>query len=98
TTVISLEAPKNYHLGDPIYAYGVFSSASKVLTWSEYNDSLAIKFLNALNHLGELRKETAWLLYNVHNEGPGTNCPEPPFTILKHFRAALKGTEEQAQP
>ncbi|KAL1481160.1 hypothetical protein MTO96_050416 [Rhipicephalus appendiculatus] len=34
--------PENY-LGDPIYAYGVFSSGSKVLTWSEYNDSLAIK-------------------------------------------------------
>ncbi|KAL1472058.1 hypothetical protein MTO96_039569, partial [Rhipicephalus appendiculatus] len=34
--------PENY-LGDPIYAYGAFSSASKVLTWSEYNDSLARK-------------------------------------------------------
>ncbi|KAL1476052.1 hypothetical protein MTO96_018780, partial [Rhipicephalus appendiculatus] len=34
--------PENY-LGDPIYAYGAFSSASKVVTWSEYNDSLAIK-------------------------------------------------------
>ncbi|KAL1481153.1 hypothetical protein MTO96_050409 [Rhipicephalus appendiculatus] len=34
--------PENY-LGDPIYAYGVFSRVSRVLTWSEYNDSLAIK-------------------------------------------------------
>ncbi|KAL1444779.1 hypothetical protein MTO96_029482 [Rhipicephalus appendiculatus] len=88
TRVISLAVPENY-LGDPIYAYGVFSSASKVLTWSEYKDSLATKFLNALSHFGELRKETAWLLYNVHNEGPTTGCPEPPFTVLKHFRAAL---------
>ncbi|KAL1442667.1 hypothetical protein MTO96_046305, partial [Rhipicephalus appendiculatus] len=30
-SVISLDGPENY-LGDPIYAYGVFSSASKVLT------------------------------------------------------------------
>ncbi|KAL1478008.1 hypothetical protein MTO96_016905, partial [Rhipicephalus appendiculatus] len=89
--------PENY-LGDPIYAYGVFSSASKVLTWSEYNDSLATKFLNALSHFGELRRETAWLLYNVHNEGPTNGCPEPPFTVLKHFRVALKGTEEPAHP
>ncbi|KAL1480661.1 hypothetical protein MTO96_050833 [Rhipicephalus appendiculatus] len=66
--------PENY-LGDPIYAYGVFSTASKVVTWSEYNDSLAIKFLNAVSHLGELRKETAWLLYNVHNEGPIQRLP-----------------------
>ncbi|KAL1478821.1 hypothetical protein MTO96_052362 [Rhipicephalus appendiculatus] len=89
--------PENY-LGDPIYAYGAFSSGSKVLTWSEYNDSLAIKFLNALSHFGELRKDTAWLLYNVHNEGPTTGCPEPPFTVLKHFRAALEGAEEPAHP
>ncbi|KAL1468983.1 hypothetical protein MTO96_005079 [Rhipicephalus appendiculatus] len=81
--------PKNY-LGDPIYAYGVFSSASKALTWSEYKDSLASKFRKALSHAGKLRKDSTWLLYNVHNEGPGTDCPEPPFTVLKHFRAAVK--------
>ncbi|KAL1468445.1 hypothetical protein MTO96_041474 [Rhipicephalus appendiculatus] len=82
--------PRNY-LGDPVYAYGVFSSASKVLTLSEYNDSLATKFLKAVTDFGGLREDTAWLLYNVHNEGPNNNCTEPPFTVLKHFRAALKG-------
>ncbi|KAL1444982.1 hypothetical protein MTO96_045271 [Rhipicephalus appendiculatus] len=81
--------PKNY-LGDPIYAYGAFSSASKALTWSEYKDSLASKFRKAISHAGKLRKDSTWLLYNVHNEGPGTDCPEPPFTVLKHFRAAVK--------
>ncbi|KAL1447114.1 hypothetical protein MTO96_044378, partial [Rhipicephalus appendiculatus] len=76
--LISLAAPQNY-LGDPVYAYGVFSNASKVLTLSEYNDSLATKFLKAVTDFGRLREDTAWLLYNVHNEGPNNTCLEPPF-------------------
>ncbi|KAL3221715.1 hypothetical protein MRX96_050215 [Rhipicephalus microplus] len=82
--------PENY-VGDPIYAYGAFSNASNVLVVSEYNASLASKFLMALSAFGELRGRTAWLLYNVHNEAPGNDCMEPPFSVLKHFKTALKG-------
>ncbi|KAL1468982.1 hypothetical protein MTO96_005078 [Rhipicephalus appendiculatus] len=89
--------PDNY-LDDPVYAYGVFSNGSKVLTLSEYNDSLATKFLKAVTDFGHLRKDTAWLLYNVHNEGPNNDCPEPPFNILKHFSAALNAAEVRAYP
>ncbi|KAL1475785.1 hypothetical protein MTO96_019176 [Rhipicephalus appendiculatus] len=89
--------PENY-LGDPLYTYGVFSNESKVLILSEYNDSLATKFLKAVSDFGDLREDTAWLLYNVHNEGPNNDCPEPPFSVLKYFRAALKGTEEPVPP
>ncbi|KAL1479816.1 hypothetical protein MTO96_051554 [Rhipicephalus appendiculatus] len=97
TTVISLEAPRTTS-AIPYTRTASSPVRRKSLTWSEYNDSLAIKFLNALNDLGELRKETAWLLYNVHNEGPTNGCPGTSFTVLKHFRAALKGAEEPAQP
>ncbi|KAL1477590.1 hypothetical protein MTO96_035617 [Rhipicephalus appendiculatus] len=84
--------PDNY-LDDPVYAYGVFSSVTKVVTFSEYNDSLATKFLKAVTDFGRLRKDTAWLLYNVHNEGPNNDCAEPPFNVLKHFRTALNAAE-----
>ncbi|KAL3247013.1 hypothetical protein MRX96_057305 [Rhipicephalus microplus] len=81
------------YIGDPVYTYGGFSNSSKVLTLSKYKDSLAAKFLKAITELGDLREVTAWLLYNVYNEGPSNSCPEPPFTVLKHFREALKGVE-----
>ncbi|KAH7939553.1 hypothetical protein HPB52_013673 [Rhipicephalus sanguineus] len=87
--------PENY-LDYPIYAYGVFSNTSKVLTLSEYNDSLATKFLNAVTDFGDLREDTAWLLYNVHNDAPNNQCPEPPFTVLQCFSVALKGGEAPA--
>ncbi|KAL1444707.1 hypothetical protein MTO96_045434, partial [Rhipicephalus appendiculatus] len=85
--------PENY-MGDPIYTYGVFSNSSKLLTLSEYKDSLAAKFLKAVTDFGDLREDTAWLLYNVHNEGPTNHCAEPPFTVLKKFSVALKGTQD----
>ncbi|XP_075726790.1 uncharacterized protein LOC142768656 isoform X2 [Rhipicephalus microplus] len=83
---------ENY-IGDPVYTYGGFSNSSKSLTLSEYKDSLAAKFLKAITEFGDLREDTAWLLYNVHSEGPSNSCPELPFTVLKHFREALKGVE-----
>ncbi|KAL1475783.1 hypothetical protein MTO96_019174 [Rhipicephalus appendiculatus] len=85
--------PENY-MGDPLYTYGVFSNSSKLLTLSEYKDSLAAKFLKAVTDFGDLREDTAWLLYNVHNEGPTNHCAEPPFTVLKKFSVALKGTQD----
>ncbi|KAL3213649.1 hypothetical protein MRX96_007669 [Rhipicephalus microplus] len=83
--------PENY-LGDPIYAYGTSAVASKVLTLSEYNNTLSTKFLKAVGDFGQLRGRTAWLLYNVHSEGPGNECNGPPFTVLKSFRTALDQT------
>ncbi|KAL1476029.1 hypothetical protein MTO96_036830 [Rhipicephalus appendiculatus] len=82
------------YLAYPIFTYGVFFNASKVLTLSEYRDSLAAKFLTAVRDFGGLRENTAWLLYNVHNQGPSSQCPEPPFTVIKQFSAALKGVKE----
>ncbi|XP_075726794.1 uncharacterized protein LOC142768659 [Rhipicephalus microplus] len=84
--------PKNY-IGEPVYTYGVFSNSSKLLTLSEYKDSLATKFLKAVADFGDLRAYTAWLLYNVHNEGPNNQCAEPPFSVLKNFGAALKSMQ-----
>ncbi|KAL3258168.1 hypothetical protein MRX96_046420 [Rhipicephalus microplus] len=84
--------PENY-IGEPIYTYGVFSNSSKLLTLSEYKDSLATKFLKAVADFRDLRANTAWLLYNVHNEGPNSQCAEPPFSVLKKFSAALKGVQ-----
>ncbi|KAL3223464.1 hypothetical protein MRX96_049798, partial [Rhipicephalus microplus] len=83
---------ENY-IGNSIYTYGGFSNSSKVLTLSEYKDSLAAKFLKAITEFRDSREDTAWLLYNVHNEGPNNSCPEPPFTVLKHLREAMKGVE-----
>ncbi|KAL3220431.1 hypothetical protein MRX96_029885 [Rhipicephalus microplus] len=47
-------------------------------------------FVKAVEDIAVLRKRTAWLLYNVHNQGPSTQGPERPFTVLKLFSAALK--------
>ncbi|KAH8029496.1 hypothetical protein HPB51_000734 [Rhipicephalus microplus] len=84
--------PENY-IGNPVYTYGVFSNSSKVLTLSEYKDSLATKFVKAVADFVNLRANTAWLLYNVHNEGPNNQCAEPAFSVLKKFSAALKGMQ-----
>ncbi|XP_075726829.1 uncharacterized protein LOC142768702 [Rhipicephalus microplus] len=81
--------PKNY-LGDPLHVYGVFFNTSKTLTLCEYKDSLVKKFVKAVKDIAVLRKRTAWLLYNVNNQGPSTQCPERPFTVLELFSAALK--------
>ncbi|XP_075726811.1 uncharacterized protein LOC142768686 isoform X1 [Rhipicephalus microplus] len=83
------------YLGSPTFTYGIISNSSKVLTLGELNNTLALKLTYATQTFGELRANTAWLLYNVHNLGIGNQCGDRPFEVIRQFCYSLKGASDE---